>query len=61
MNSKDIITLGLDLQAPWKITGQLLDTDKNPHELRLTIQTQRVTRYLILPVLERHSVKRVYS
>ncbi len=41
MNSKDIITLGLGLQAPWEITGQLLDTDKNPHELRLTIQAQR--------------------
>ena len=45
MNSKDIITLGLWLQAPWKITGQLLDTDKKPHELRLTIQAQRGTRY----------------
>ena len=45
MNSKDIITLGLGLQAPWEITGQLLDTDKNPHELRLTIQAQRGTRY----------------
>ena len=31
MNSKDIITLGLGLQAPWEITGQLLDTDKSPH------------------------------
>ena len=38
MNSKDIITLGLGLQAPWEITGQLLDTDKSPHSLRLTIQ-----------------------
>lgn len=45
MNSQDIITLGLGLQAPWEITGQLLDTDKNPHELRLTIQAQRGTRY----------------
>ena len=45
MNSKDIITLGLGLQAPWEITGQLLDTDKKPHELRLTIQAQRGTCY----------------
>lgn len=45
MNSKDIITLGLGLQAPWEITGQLLDTDKKPYELRLTIQAQRGTRY----------------
>ena len=45
VNSKDIITLGLGLQAPWEISGQLLDTDKNPHELRLAIQAQRGTRY----------------
>ena len=36
MNGKDIITLGLGLQAPWEIKGQVLDMDKNPHELRLT-------------------------
>ena len=45
MNSKDIITLGLGLQDPWEITGQLLDTDKTPHELRLTIQAGRGERY----------------
>ena len=45
MNSKDIITLGLGLQAPWEITGQLLDTAKTPHQLRLSIQAQRGTRY----------------
>jgi transposase len=45
MNNKDIIALGLGLQAPWEITGQLLDTGKSPHELRLTIQAQRGTRY----------------
>ena len=45
MNGKDIITLVLGLQAPWEITEQLLDTNKNPHELRLTIQAQRGTRY----------------
>ena len=41
MNSKDIIILGHGLQATWEITGQLLDTDINPHELRLTIQLKR--------------------
>ena len=45
MNSHDIMTLNLELQAPWEITEQLLDTDKSPHELRLTIQAQRRTRY----------------
>ena len=37
MNGNDIIALGLGLQAPWEITGQLLDTSTCPHELRLTI------------------------
>ena len=45
MNSKNIITLWLGLQAPWEITGQLLDTDKTPNELRLTIQAGRGERY----------------
>jgi transposase len=41
MNSQDIISLGLGLEAPWKITGQILDTEKVPHELRLTIGADR--------------------
>lgn len=45
MNGNDIIALGLGLQAPWEITGQVLDTEKTPHELRLTIQAQRGTNY----------------
>jgi len=45
MNSNDIIALGLGLQAPWEITGQLLDTSKSPHELRLTIATGRGTLF----------------
>ena len=45
MNRNDIITLGLGLQAPWTITGQLLDTTKSPHELRLTIEAQRGTLF----------------
>ena len=45
MNGNDIITLGLGLQAPWEIIGQTLNTEKSPHELRLTIQARRGTRY----------------
>ncbi len=41
MNENDIIALGLGLQSPWEIAGQLLDTEKVPHELRLTVQAQR--------------------
>jgi transposase len=47
MNGNDIIALGLGLQAPWTITGQLLDTTKSPHELRLTIEAQRGTLSLV--------------
>ena len=45
MNGNDIITLGLGLQAPWEITGQTLDTSKNPNELRLTIAAKRGTLF----------------
>ena len=41
MNGNDIIALGLGLQVPWEITGQLLDTSKSPHGLRLTIAAGR--------------------
>jgi hypothetical protein len=33
MNRKNIIALGLGLQPPREITGQMLDAEKNPHEL----------------------------
>ena len=42
MNGNDIIALGLGLCAPWEITGQTLDTEKTPYELRLTIAARRV-------------------
>jgi len=45
MNSNDIITLGIGLQDPWKLTGQKLSTKKNPHELRLTVKAQRGELY----------------
>jgi hypothetical protein len=31
MNGNEILTLGLGLEPPWKITGQLLDTKKTPN------------------------------
>ncbi len=45
MNSRDIISLGLGLEEPWKITGQILDTTKVSHELRLTIGADRGSLY----------------
>ena len=40
MNGNDIIALGLGIEPPWGITGQILDTGKVPHELRLTNRSQ---------------------
>ena len=37
MNGNDIISLGLGIEAPWKISGQTLNTDHSPHELRITL------------------------
>jgi len=45
MNGNDNTALGLGLQAPWEITGQLLNTETMPHELRLTIQARRGAQY----------------
>ena len=45
MNGNDIIRLGLGLESPWKITGQILDTDKQPHELRLTLKADRGRKF----------------
>jgi transposase len=45
MNSRDVISLGLGLEAPWEIKGQILDTEKVPHELRLTIKADRGAKY----------------
>ena len=41
MNGNEILTLGLGLEKPWKITGQLLDTSSEPHELKLTVSAPR--------------------
>jgi len=45
MNSRDVISLGLGLEPPWEIKGQILDTEKVAHELRLTIKADRGARY----------------
>ncbi len=45
MNEYDIISLGLGIQAPWKIVGQILDTKKRPHELRIRIEADRGSKY----------------
>ncbi len=45
MNDHQILALGLGLQAPWELTEQRLDTAVSPHELHLTVSTDRGTRF----------------
>ncbi len=45
MNDNQILLLSLGLEAPWKLVDQQLDTTKQPHELHLTIQGERVAQY----------------
>jgi len=45
MNEYDVISLGLGIQPPWKIVGQLLDTSKKPYELRIKIKADRGSKY----------------
>ena len=45
MDGNQILTLGLGLQAPWKLKDQHLDTSVSPHRLDL-YATQRWTTRL---------------
>ena len=41
MNGNDIIALGLGIEAPWKISGQILSIEHTPHELRIRLSFER--------------------
>ena len=45
MDGNEILLLGLGIQSPWKLMDQSLDTDKQPHELHLTVGSDRGTEY----------------
>lgn len=45
MNSNNLLTLGLGLSDPWKVVGQVLDTEKKPTELRLDVEAERGAMY----------------
>ncbi len=45
MNEHDIISLGLGIRSPWRIVGQILDTSKIPHELRIKVKADRGSRF----------------
>jgi len=41
MNDFDVIGLGLGIEPPWRIVGQMLDTKVMPHVLRIQIKADR--------------------
>lgn len=41
MDGTQILTLGLGLQAPWKLKDQHLDTTSSPHRLELYVEADR--------------------
>jgi transposase len=43
--TKDVLTLGLGLENPWKIVGQDLDFEKGPKELHIRIGAERGSLY----------------
>ncbi len=45
MNEYDIISLGLGIQPPWRIAGQILDRQKTLHDLRIKIKADRGAKY----------------
>ena len=45
MDGNEILLLGLGIQAPWRLVDQHLDVDKQPHELHLTVSSDRGQKY----------------
>ena len=45
MDGNEILLLGLGIQSPWQLLDQRLDIDKQPHELHLTVGSDRGTHY----------------
>ena len=41
METGDVLALGLGLESPWKLSGQRLDIEKQPHELHLEVIADR--------------------
>lgn len=45
MDANDLLTLGLGLTDPWRVTGQVLDMETKPTELRLEVEAARGALY----------------
>jgi len=41
MDASELLALGLGLQPPWRLVGQRMDTDKEPHEVFLEVTADR--------------------
>ena len=41
MEAGNVLALGLGLESPWKLSGQRLDIEKQPHELHLEVIADR--------------------
>jgi hypothetical protein len=50
MTGSDIFTLGLGIEAPWRIVDQHLDTGKKPHELRVELAVSVVVGFPVRSV-----------
>jgi transposase len=45
MDGNEILLLGLGIREPWQLVDQRLDVDKQPHELHLTVRSDRGQKY----------------
>lgn len=45
MDAASLLSFGLGLEPPWKLSGQHVDTDKKPNEVFLEITSDRGARY----------------
>ena len=45
MDAGELLALGLGLQPPWRLVGQRVDTDKQPHEVFLEVAAERGAKY----------------
>jgi len=41
LDANSVLALGLGVTPPWRLVGQRLDTDKQPHELHLEVAAER--------------------
>jgi len=45
VDGNEILLLGLGIQSPWQLVDQHLDIDEHPHELHLTVRSERGAKY----------------